>query len=45
MEPSDGTSATQWFNCYGDYICTSVPGYDGPTGPGTPNGVAGNQAN
>ncbi|WP_245633828.1 S53 family peptidase [Amycolatopsis jejuensis] len=23
----------------GDYLCTGVPGYDGPTGNGTPNGV------
>jgi len=23
------------------YLCTAVPGYDGPTGLGTPNGIAG----
>jgi hypothetical protein len=26
-------------NCGGTYFCTSGPGYDGPTGLGTPNGV------
>lgn len=32
---------TSGFNgsCGGSYLCTSVPGYDGPTGLGTPNGV------
>ncbi|HWU26546.1 MAG TPA: S53 family peptidase [Rhizomicrobium sp.] len=25
-------------SCGGTYFCTSVPGYDGPTGLGTPNG-------
>ena len=25
--------------CGGDYICTGVAGYDGPTGMGTPNGT------
>jgi hypothetical protein len=25
--------------CGGDYLCTGLPGYDGPTGLGTPNGV------
>ena len=24
--------------CLGSYLCTAVPGYDGPTGLGTPNG-------
>jgi hypothetical protein len=28
-------------NCGGSYLCTAVPGYDGPTGLGTPNGTAG----
>jgi subtilase family serine protease len=28
-------------NCGGSYLCTAVPGYDGPTGLGTPNGIAG----
>ena len=27
-------------SCGGSYLCTSGPGYDGPTGLGTPNGVA-----
>ncbi|MCH5676777.1 S53 family peptidase [Streptomyces gilvus] len=27
-------------NCEGDYLCTAVPGYDAPTGNGTPNGLA-----
>jgi subtilase family serine protease len=27
--------------CGGDYLCTAVNGYDGPTGLGTPNGAAG----
>ena len=26
-------------SCGGGYLCTAVPGYDGPTGLGTPNGV------
>ena len=28
-------------NCGGSYLCTAVPGYDGPTGLGTPNGTGG----
>jgi Subtilase family len=28
-------------NCGGSYLCTGLPGYDGPTGLGTPNGLAG----
>ena len=27
------------WDCGGDYLCTSGPGYDGPTGLGTPNGL------
>ena len=27
--------------CGGTYLCTGLPGYDGPTGLGTPNGVGG----
>ncbi len=27
-------------NCGGTYLCTAKPGYDGPTGLGTPNGLA-----
>lgn len=26
-------------SCGGSYLCTAVPGYDGPTGIGTPNGA------
>lgn len=26
-------------NCGGDYLCTAVAGYDGPTGNGSPNGL------
>lgn len=26
--------------CGGSYLCTAMPGYDGPTGNGTPNGTA-----
>lgn len=26
-------------SCGGTYLCTAVPGYDGPTGMGTPNGT------
>ena len=25
--------------CGGDYLCTALPGYDGPTGVGTPVGL------
>ena len=27
-------------SCAGSYFCTAKPGYDGPTGLGTPNGIA-----
>jgi hypothetical protein len=27
-------------SCGGSYLCTAVSGYDGPTGLGTPNGIA-----
>ncbi|NJP44273.1 S53 family peptidase [Actinacidiphila epipremni] len=27
-------------SCSGSYLCTAKPGYDGPTGLGTPNGTA-----
>jgi hypothetical protein len=27
-------------DCGGDYLCTGLPGYDGPTGVGTPRGTA-----
>ena len=26
-------------HCGGGYLCTAGPGYDGPTGLGTPNGI------
>jgi len=32
-----GTNAN--WDCGGDYLCTAVKGYDGPTGLGTPNGL------
>ncbi len=28
-------------SCGGSYLCTGKPGYDGPTGNGTPNGTGG----
>ncbi|MET8631006.1 S53 family peptidase [Kitasatospora sp. NPDC004669] len=28
-------------SCGGSYLCTALPGYDGPTGIGTPHGVRG----
>ena len=34
-----GTNNTG-IDCGGDYQCTGVAGYDGPTGNGTPNGLA-----
>ncbi|MGE5335331.1 MAG: hypothetical protein ACM3N4_11570 [Nitrososphaerota archaeon] len=34
----DVTSGANGTNCSGTYLCTAVPGYDGPTGWGTPNG-------
>ncbi|MGC9602189.1 MAG: S53 family peptidase [Minisyncoccia bacterium] len=27
-------------SCGGSYLCTAMPGFDGPTGEGTPNGTA-----
>jgi subtilase family serine protease len=40
----DVTSGTNYdppygTNCGGDYQCNAVPGYDGPTGNGTPHGT------
>jgi subtilase family serine protease len=29
------------WDCGGDYLCKAGPGYDGPTGLGTPNGLGG----
>lgn len=34
----DVTSGANGTNCSGTYLCTAVPGYDGPTGLGTPAG-------
>ena len=35
-----GTNANPNAGCnYGSYLCTAGPGYDGPTGRGTPNGT------
>jgi subtilase family serine protease len=39
-EFNDITSGTNG-TCTPAYLCTAGPGYDGPTGLGTPNGVAG----
>jgi Subtilase family len=36
---NDVTGGTNGY-CGGDYQCTAVPGYDGPTGMGTPNGLS-----
>jgi subtilase family serine protease len=35
---NDVTAGSNGF-CGGDYLCTGKPGYDGPTGMGTPNGT------
>lgn len=35
----DVTSGSNGVNCSGTYLCNAVPGYDGPTGLGTPNGI------
>jgi PKD repeat protein len=32
-------------HCQGSYLCTAVPGFDGPTGLGTPKGSGGGTAN
>ena len=37
---NDVTSGNNGKRCQGTYFCTSVVGYDGPTGLGTPNGVS-----
>ncbi|AHH98993.1 S53 family peptidase [Kutzneria albida] len=34
-----GGNNIQYEECGGDYLCTAVTGYDGPTGNGTPNGL------
>lgn len=36
----DVTSGANGNQCSGTYLCTAVPGYDGPTGWGTPNGTS-----
>ena len=36
----DVTSGANGDNCDGVYLCTAVPGYDGPTGLGTPAGIS-----
>ncbi len=36
-----GNNDVHWGNCpIGSYLCNGVAGYDGPTGLGTPNGIA-----
>lgn len=35
------SGSTSGPDCGGDYLCTAGPGYDGPTGVGTPNGLRG----
>lgn len=34
-----GSNGAYGFDCGGDNLCNSAPGYDGPTGLGTPNGL------
>jgi serine protease inhibitor ecotin len=34
-----GNNDVTWGNCTVTYLCNGVPGYDGPTGLGTPNGT------
>jgi hypothetical protein len=36
---NDVVSGSNGF-CQGSYMCTGVPGYDAPTGWGTPEGIA-----
>ena len=38
---NDVVGGTNTGHCRSGYLCTAVAGYDGPTGWGTPNGVAG----
>lgn len=38
---NDVISGVNGDDCSGTYLCTAVPGYDGPTGLGTPNGTRG----
>jgi subtilase family serine protease len=37
---SNSVSAPPGVTCDGDYLCTAKRGYDGPTGLGTPDGIA-----
>ena len=39
FDVASGSNAN--WNCGGDYLCTAGPGYDAPTGLGTPNGLGG----
>jgi hypothetical protein len=34
-----GSNGAYGFDCGGDNLCNSAPGFDGPTGLGTPNGL------
>jgi hypothetical protein len=34
-----GSNANNGFDCGGDNLCNAMPGYDGPTGLGTPKGT------
>jgi hypothetical protein len=36
----DAAGGSNGTNCSGTYLCNAVPGYDGPTGLGTPDGSA-----
>jgi serine protease inhibitor ecotin len=36
---TSGNNDVTWGNCTVIYLCNGVPGYDGPTGLGTPNGT------
>jgi hypothetical protein len=36
---TSGSNANNGFDCGGDNLCNAMPGYDGPTGLGTPNGA------
>ena len=36
---TSGSNANNGFDCGGDNLCNAMPGYDGPTGLGTPNGT------
>lgn len=36
---TSGYNGSYGFDCGGDNLCNAVPGYDGPTGLGTPHGI------